>query len=622
MTTYLQVENASKSFSEINLFSNISFVINKGRKVALIAKNGSGKTTLLNIIAGKDSFDSGIAIMDKHIKIGYLEQNPQFAADITVFQAVYGAPGELMKAVRDYENALHHNKKNLEKASAQMDFYAAWDLDSKIRQMLGVLKLTDETQLVGTLSGGQVKRLALAITLINEPHFIILDEPTNHLDLDMIEWLEEYLMKSRVTLFMVTHDRYFLDRICNEIIEIDEKAIYSYKGNYSHYLQKREERLINKALISEKAQNLMRTELEWMRRMPKARTTKAKYRIDAFYDLKKQSEYRRQDKQVEINVQSTRLGKKILSLEKISKSYGDKVILDNFSYSFTRGEKLGIIGPNGVGKTTFLNIITQELQPDSGKSDQGETVVYGYYRQQGLEFKSGQRVIDIMKDIAEVITLGDGRQLSVTQFLNHFLFTNEMQYIPVEKLSGGEKRRLYLMTVLMRSPNFLILDEPTNDFDIVTLNVFEDYLSKFGGCLIIVSHDRFFMDKLVDHLFIFEGDGAIYDFTGNYSDYHASQKKQDLEMKQTEVSSPNKPNQNFSKVTGDPDKKKLTFKEKKEFEQLTIEIEMLEKEKLAIETSLSADQLSPEELFKKSNRIGQIINIIDEKSDRWLKLSE
>ncbi len=623
MSTYLQVENASKSFGDISLFNNISFVVNEGRKVALVAKNGSGKTTLLNILAGNDSFDSGGLYLNKDIKVGYLQQDPQFDPGLTLFKAVYGAPGKLMETVRDYELALHlHHQKELEVATAQMDFHHAWDLDAKIRQMLGILRLDDEDQLVGTLSGGQVKRLVLVVTLINEPQLLILDEPTNHLDIDMIEWLEEYLLKVNVTLLMVTHDRYFLERICNDIIEIDGRSSYSYSGNYSSFLQKRDERLLNKMQMTEKAQNLLRTELEWMRRMPKARTTKAKYRIDAFYKLKEQSEYRRNDRQVEINVQTSRLGNKILVFENVSKSFGKTVILDDFSYTFTRGEKLGIIGRNGTGKTTFLNIITQQLQPDSGKLDQGETVVYGFYQQQGLDFKPGQRVIDVLKDIAEVIILGDGRQLSITQFLNLFLFTPEMQYVRVEKLSGGEKRRLYLITVLMRNPNFLILDEPTNDFDIVTLNVFEEYLKNFGGCLVIVSHDRFFMDKLVDHLFIFEGDGVVYDFPGNYSDYRASQKKQEIEARRNEAPARAKTTSKTIKENVSAAKKKLSFKEKKEFEQLTAEIENLEKEKRTIESLLHSGKLKPEELVSKSNRMGEIISLMDQKTDRWLELSE
>lgn len=623
MSNYLLVENASKSFGDISLFNNITFQVNEGRKVALIAKNGTGKTTLLNILAGKDAFDSGSFYIHKDIKIGYLEQDPRFDPNLTLFQAVYGASGALMETVRNYELALHlHQHKKLEEATARMDFHQAWDLDAKIKQMLGVLRLTDEGQLAGTLSGGQIKRLALAVALLNEPHLLILDEPTNHLDLDMIEWLEEYLLKSQVTLLMVTHDRYFLDRICNEIIEIDEKSAFSYNGNYTRFLQKRDERLLNKAQLTEKAQNLLRKELEWMRRMPKARTTKAKYRIDAFYNLKEQSEYRRNDRQMEINVHSTRLGTKILKLESISKRFDHTVILDSFSYTFSRGEKLGIIGRNGTGKTTFLDIITQRLQPDSGKLDQGETVVYGYYRQQGIDFKPGQRVIDVMREIAEVVTLSDGSQLSVVQFLNYFLFTPELQHVPVEKLSGGERRRLYLMTVLMRNPNFLILDEPTNDFDIVTLNVLEEYLSKFGGCLIIVSHDRFFMDKLVDHLFIFEGDGAVYDFPGNYSDYRASLKQQEIEERRNDRQIKT---QAVEATVQEPDRtirKKLTFRENKELEQLTTEIEKLEKEKSLLETSLYSGTLNAEELVRQSHRIGEIISLIDQKTERWMELNE
>lgn len=622
MSTYLLVENATKSYGDIVLFENITFVVNEGQKLALIAKNGTGKTTLLNILAGKDSFDSGSFYINKDIKVGYLEQDPKFDPELTIFQAAYGAPGEMMDAVRAYELAVHSSdKKHLEHAITQMDLHNAWDFDVKIRQMLSVLKLDNLDQLVGTLSGGQIKRLALAVALINEPDFLILDEPTNHLDLDMIEWLEEYLLKTQITLLMVTHDRYFLDRICNEIIEIDEKSAYSYKGNYSFFLQKREDRIFNKNLSTEKAQNLLRRELEWMRRMPKARGTKAKYRIDAFYDLKEQSEYRRNERQVDINVKTSRLGNKILVLEHVSKSFGDKVMLSDFSYTFSRFEKVGIIGRNGVGKSTFLNLITANLQPDTGKIDPGETVVYGYYRQQGLQFKPQQRVIDVVKEIAEVITLGDGSQLSVSQFLTHFLFPPEMQYVQVEKLSGGERRRLYLMTVLMKNPNFLILDEPTNDFDIVTLNVLEDYLSTFGGCLIIVSHDRFFMDKLVDHLFIFEGDGAVYDFPGNYSDYRASQKQQEIEAKRAEAKEKPKPATTEAKAAPENEKRKLSFKEKKELEQLESDLGSLETEKAQLETEMNSGTLKPDELIAKSNRIAAVMKLIDEKSDRWLELS-
>jgi ATP-binding cassette subfamily F protein uup len=623
MNGYLQVENASKNFGDINLFSGINFTINEGQKVALVAKNGSGKTTLLNILAGKDTFDSGKYYLNKDIKVSYLPQDPQFEPELSLFETIYGAPGELMIAVRNYEQALHeHNQQNLEEANAQMDFHHAWDLDARIKQILTVLNLKDENQKVATLSGGQVKRLALAVALINEPDFLILDEPTNHLDLDMIEWLEEYLMKSRITLLMVTHDRYFLDRICDQIIEIDEHSAYTYSGNYSAFLQKRSERILNKALNTEKAQNLLRKELDWMRRMPKARTTKAKYRIDAFYDLKDKAEYRRNDSQMEIDVKSARLGNKILILDAISKKYDDTVILDNFSYKFTKGEKIGIIGPNGVGKTTFLNIITGAVRPDSGHLDHGDTLVYGYYKQQGLAFKEGKRVIDIIQDIAEVVNTGSDKQFSASQFLNRFLFRPEMQYVQVEKLSGGEKRRLYLMTVLMLNPNFLILDEPTNDFDIITLNVLEEYLSEFKGCLILVSHDRFFMDKLVDHLFIFEGKGEVYDFPGNYSEYRSSQKIQQIESRRNKEEDENKKEVVRESKPVVSAIKKLSYKEKKELEVLTLEIEELEKEKAELEASLSSGKLNQEDLFKASNRISVVISVINTKSDRWLELSE
>ncbi|HEX2395848.1 MAG TPA: ABC-F family ATP-binding cassette domain-containing protein [Bacteroidales bacterium] len=623
MNVYLQVENASKSFGDIDLFSNINFSINEGEKVALIAKNGSGKTTLLNILAGLDTFDSGKYYLNKDIKISYLPQDPQFNPELSVFETIYGAPGELMQTVRNYEQALHeHNPLKLEEANAQMDFNNAWDLEARIRQILGVLKLNDENQKVAKLSGGQVKRLALAVALVNEPDFLMLDEPTNHLDLDMIEWFEEYLMKSGMTFLMVTHDRYFLERICDEIIEIDEHSAYTYIGNYSAFIQKRSERILNKALSVEKAQNILRKELVWMSRMPKARTTKAKYRIDAYYDLQKQADYRRNDRQVKIDVKSERLGNKILILDNVSKKFHDTLILDNFSYKFAKGEKLGIIGPNGVGKTTFLNIITGALNPDSGNIDHGETVVYGYYKQQGPAFKEGKKVIDVIQDIAEVKTLSNGKQFSAVQLLNRFLFTAEMHNVYVEKLSGGEKRRLYLLTVLMLNPNFLILDEPTNDFDILTLNVLEEFLNEFKGCLILVSHDRFFMDKLVDHLFIFEGNGEVYDFPGNYSEYRLSQRQREIENRR------NKEHLETKKVIVEKSKaapsstKKMSFKEKKELEELTNQIEDLEKEKTELEARLNSGKLTPDELFRGSKRIGEVIAIIDQKTNRWLELSD
>lgn len=623
MITYLRVENASRNWGEVKMFSNLSFCINEGDKVAIVARNGTGKTTLLNIIAGKDSFDSGGFYINKDIKVGYLEQNPRFDSTLTLFDAVYGSPGKLMETVRDYELALHeHNQQSLHDASAMMDFHQAWNLENKIRQMLSVFKLEDESMLVGSLSGGQVKRLALVVALISEPDFVMLDEPTNHLDLEMIEWLEEYLLKSRITMLVVTHDRYFLDRVCNEIIEIDGGAAYTYMGNYSEFIQKRAERITNKEMQVERAQNLLRKELEWMRRMPKARGTKAKYRIDAFYELKTVSEYRRNDQQVNIQVKESRLGKKILLLHGVRKKFGEKVILDGFTYSFARGERIGIIGQNGTGKSTLLNIITGLIPADSGEIEQGETVIFGYYQQKGLEFLPGKRVIDIIQDIAEYIDLGNGQQMSAMQFLNQFLFTPEMQHIQVEKLSGGERRRLYLMTVLIRNPNFLILDEPTNDLDIATLHVLEEYLINFAGCVLIVSHDRFFMDKIVDHTFIFEGNGTVYDFPGNYSDYRASQKKQAAELKQSELPEKNKTNTAGNQVNPNTAKKKPTFKEKREFEQLTAELESLENEKKSLEVLLGNGNLASEDLVKHASRIAEIITLIDQKTDRWLQLSE
>lgn len=618
------VDNATKSYGDVVLFENITFTVIKGQKIALLAKNGAGKTSLLNILIGKDSFDSGNYYIDKDLNLGYLKQDPQFDPELTVFEAAFGASGNLMQTVREYEQAVHdHDENRLQEAIHQMDFYNAWDYDQRIKTMLSVFKLGNLEQKVKTLSGGQVKRLALAVSIINEPDFLILDEPTNHLDLDMIEWLEEFLNKTQSTILMVTHDRYFLDRVCNEILELDELGIYSYKGNYSYYLEKRNERLLSKNQLAEKAQNLMRKELEWMRRMPKARTHKAKYRIDAFYSLKDQADYRRNDKQVDINVKSSRLGNKILEMEHVNKRFGDLVVLDDFTYTFSRFEKVGIVGQNGVGKSTFLNLITQQLLPDSGKIDTGETVVYGFYQQQGLAFKSGQKVIEIIKEIADYVTLGSGEQMSVSQFLTHFLFPPEMQYVSVDKLSGGEKRRLYLMTILMKSPNFLILDEPTNDLDIVTLNVLEDYLQNFGGCLIVVSHDRFFIDKVVDHLFIFEGDGQVFDFPGNYSEYRASvrlQEQEDASALKNEILEKKKLLEP-SKIEVTADKKKLTFKEKKELEQLEKDLELLEGEKTALEEGISSGVLIPDELIAKSNRLGVVLKLLDEKTDRWLELS-
>ncbi len=616
MQTYLLIENATKAYGDILLFENITFVVNERQKIGLVGKNGSGKTTLLKILSGKDQFDEGNLYVND-VKVGYLEQDPQFLPELTVFEAVYGSQDEIIKIVKEYEVALHSgDRKQIENSGFKMDFYKAWDFDVKIKQMLSELMLYNLDQKVSSLSGGQIKRLGLAVALINEPELLILDEPTNHLDLDMIEWLEEYLLKTSITLLMVTHDRYFLDRVCNEIIEIDEKTIYSYKGNYSYFLQKRDERIRNKNQMVEKAQNLLRKELDWMQRMPKARSTKAKYRIDSFYALKKVAESTRKEQQVDINIRTSRLGNKILELDHVNKKFGDLVMLSDFSYLFSRFEKIGIIGRNGAGKSTFLNLITNQIQPDSGKIDPGETVVFGFYEQQGLTFEPKQRVIDVVKAIAEVVTLGDGHQLSISQFLNYFLFPPDMQYAQVEKLSGGERRRLYLMTILLKNPNFLILDEPTNDLDIVTLNVLEEYLANFSGCLVIVSHDRFFMDKLVDHLFIFEGNGEIFDFPGNYSDYRASQKQLEIQERINEPVNKTKQSQPSSAEI-----RKVPFKVKKELEQVEKEIHELEFEKSNLEIELNNNSLNQQELVTKSTRIGELIILLDAKTDRWLELN-
>ena len=534
MISYLQIDNLSKRFGEQILFEGISFGIGKGQKVALIAKNGMGKSTLLRIIAGKDSPESGSVIFRNDITVGYLDQDPQLEPENTVFEEVFNSDSPVLSLIKAYEEAVaSDDSAALEKLIPEMDIHSAWDYENTIKQILSELKIATYNKKISTLSGGQKKRVGLAKVLISNPDFLILDEPTNHLDIEMTEWLEEYLEKSNATLLMVTHDRYFLDRVCNQIIEIDDFGLYSYNGNYSYYLEKREERVENRNALIDKAKNLLRTEQEWMRRMPQARSHKAQYRIDNFYKLQEVASQNTDEKKLELDIKGQRLGKKILELEHVNKSFDGHCVLRDFSYKFVRGEKIGIIGKNGVGKSTFLNIITQNLQPDSGTIEIGETVVYGYYKQSGIQFRDDDRVIDIVKNIAERIDLGNGRIMSASQFLEYFMFTDKQQYSLVGKLSGGERRRLYLLTVLMKNPNFLILDEPTNDLDIVTLNVLEDYLKSFRGCLLIVSHDRFFTDKVVDRIFAFEGDGIIKDFPGNYTIYK-NQKEEQAEKEQKE----------------------------------------------------------------------------------------
>lgn len=617
MENYLQVENLTKSIGDLLLFSDISFTVDKGQKVALIARNGAGKTTLLHLIIGDDSPDSGKIVFHRDISVAFLDQNPEFNETASVIDHVLNnLQTDTAKLIKKYEAMIDNPSPEI---IEQMDTAKAWDYEVKIKQILTKLKITDLNQPTGQLSGGQKKRVALATALVNEPDLLLLDEPTNHLDLDMIEWLEEYLEKTNSTLLMVTHDRYFLDRVCNQIIELDDNTIYTYKGNYSYFLEKREERQEIQHANVEKSKNLMRKELDWIRRMPQARGTKAKYRIDAFEGLSQKAKEKHEQRQVDFNIATSRLGKKILEIKDLSKSYDDKVLIKDFSYIFKRNEKIGIVGPNGIGKSTLLNILTGNLKPDAGDVEMGETIVTGYYKQDGIQFDETQKVIDLVQDIAEVVTLGDGNKLTASQFLNYFLFPNNVQHDYVYKLSGGEKRRLYLATVLMRSPNFLILDEPTNDLDIITINVFEDYLASFKGCVIIVSHDRYFMDKIVDHLFVFQGEGSIKDFPGNYTQFRdytlnlqalASAEKKAKAEKQTPP-----PDQN-QKV------KKLSYKEKKEIEQLENEIEALENEKKEIEEQLSSGTLPMDVLVEKSNRISEIMQSIDQKTNRWVELND
>lgn len=617
MISYLQVENISKAFGENILFSDISFSLHKDEKVALIAKNGTGKTTLLNIITGFDIPDEGKVSKRKEIKIAYLPQNPVFAEENTVLEQVLEHSGYISKIIEDYHTALDSgDTKAIHLAGEQMDLAGAWDFDRKIVQILDKLKIHQVNQKVKYLSGGERRRVALAAALIETSDILILDEPTNHLDLEMIEWLELFLKNRTGTVLMVTHDRYFMENICSSIIEMDDNTVYQYKGNYQYYLEKREARLREMQANIDKASNIYRRELEWMRRMPQARATKAKYRIENFYRTKEQASKKIDNQSQTIEIQSKRLGKKILDIEDISITLGDKLLIKNFSHKFGRAEKIGIVGPNGSGKTTFLNIITGYLQADSGNIEKGETVSFGYYRQQGIDLADDKRMIEVIKDIAEVITIGKDKTISAAQFLEYFRFDREKHYSYISKLSGGERKRLYLMTVLMKNPNFLILDEPTNDFDIHTLNVLEDYLLNFPGNVLIVSHDRYFMDKVVDQLFIFGNDGAILNFPGNYTDYQDYteflQKEELKKLKPEKAPIEEKPRE----------KKKFGFKEKRELEEIEKELEILNSEKLETENLMNSGSLSNTELQQKSLRYRELCHIIDSKETRWLELNE
>lgn len=618
MTPYLQVENLTKSFGDLVLFQDISFGIAEGQRIGLIAKNGTGKTTLLNILGGKEGYDDGRIVFRRDLRVGYLEQSPYYPEELTVLEACFYHGNSVVEVIKDYEHCMStEGHPGLDDILVRMEHEKAWDYERRAKQILSQLKIRDFTQQVKHLSGGQLKRVALANVLITEPDLLIMDEPTNHLDLEMTEWLEEYLNRGKLSLLMVTHDRYFLDRVCSEIIEIDNKQLYSYSGNYSYYLEKRQERIEATNAEIARANNLYRTELEWMRRMPQARGHKARYREEAFYELEKVAKQRTYNQQVKLDVKAAYIGSKIFEAEHLCKRFGDLKILDDFSYIFSRYEKMGIVGNNGTGKSTFIKILMGLQKPDSGTLEIGETVRFGYYSQDGLQFDEQMKVIDVVQDIAEVIELGDGRRLTASQFLQHFLFTPETQHSYVYKLSGGERRRLYLCTVLMRNPNFLVLDEPTNDLDIVTLQVLEEYLKNFKGCVIVVSHDRYFMDKVVDHLLVFKGQGDIRDFPGNYSDYRdwkLAKAEHDKEQ--------SKPKEEKTERVRLNDKRKLSFKEKKELEQLEKDIAALEEEKKRLEEMLCSGTLSVAELTETSKRLPVLGDELDEKTMRWLELSE
>ena len=620
MGVYLQVENLTKSFGVNVLFEDISFGIDEGDKIGLIAKNGLGKSTLLGIIANDDQHDSGTITYRNDLRVGYLEQSPHFDGHLAIIDACLTGNDRRSQAVKAYEEALKGGNSDAMTAAIEgMDSADAWDYETRFKQILTQLKIDDLNARIGTLSGGQVKRVALAKILIDDPQLLILDEPTNHLDIDMIEWLENFLSRSHITLLMVTHDRYFLDKICNRILELDQQQVYSYEGNYDYYLQKRAERIEAQNAAVERARNLLRTELEWMRRQPQARMHKAQYRIDAFYDLQERAQRRHDDGEVELNVKSTYIGKKIFTAHHISKRFGDKVILKDLNYTFARYEKLGIVGDNGVGKSTFIKLLLGELAPDEGHFEIGETVQFGYYSQDGIEFDESQKVIDAARDIAEYVYFDEKTHYTASQFLNLFLFSTKDQQKFIAKLSGGEKRRLYLATVLMRKPNFLILDEPTNDLDISTLEILEDYLAHFKGCVIIVSHDRFFMDRTVDHTFVFQGNGVVKDFPGNYSEYRAWKDYHDqLAAQESKATAKPKEKQQYNVRDNS---NKLTYKEKKELEQLSTDIEALNAEKEQLD-ALFASGETIADVATQAARYEEVKALLDEKEMRWLELSE
>ena len=642
MASFLQVENISKSYGPKVLFGNISFNINEGDKIALIAPNGTGKSSLLSILAGEESSDSGGSIkFMKDISIAFLKQNYDFNPENTIYHQLFWQQQGLYEAVEEYHSALAQSaagtSKRLEKALAEMDRLDAWNFEQSAKRVLTQLKLTNLNQKMCQLSGGEVKKVAIASMLLSNPDFLIMDEPTNHLDMEVIEFLEDYLKKSKCTLFMVTHDRYFLDRVCNTIFELDNGSLYSYKGNYSYYLEKREERISNYNAATERARNLMRRELEWIRSTPCARSGKAKYRIDAFRDLKERAESRIEEKRnMDFSVGTARMGTKIIECRHLHYEWEGQTMLEDFSYNMARGEKIGIVGANGVGKSTFLNLVTGALKADSGTLEIGETVRFGYYRQQGIEFSEEETLLDVVNEIADSVALADGTRISTTSFLNRFLFPPNMHNTKVARLSGGERRRLYLLTVLMRNPNFLILDEPTNDLDIITLNVLEEYLQSFPGCVLIVSHDRYFLDKIADHLFIFTGGGRVKDYVGKCSEYRAyvaameqASARQEVKLQQSAKPAAQREQQAQkeqpaaqSSASAAPKRKRLSYKEQRELEEVTNAIAELESEKAELERGLSSGTLQGDELRRASERIGEVISLLDEKEMRWLELND
>lgn len=620
---YVSVEGLTKSFGVRSLFENISFHIEEGDKIALVARNGSGKSTLLRILSGLDTADEGTVLIHKDVSVALFEQEPVFREEATIIENIFHHDHPVINAIKSYELASEHaDAAALSEAIIRMDELGAWDFDAKVKQIFGKLNIHQLDQPVGSLSGGQRKRVALAKTLIDigfeHRHvLLIMDEPTNHLDVEMVEWLEHYLNQEKVTLLLVTHDRYFLDAVCEEIWELDNDSLFVYKGDYEEYVEKKAARIESESASIDKARNLYRKELEWIRKQPKARTTKSKSRVDAFADVESKANRRIEDQQMELQVKMSRLGGKIIELKKIYKKYGEKVILKGFDYTFKKGERIGIVGKNGVGKSTFVNILQGNEIPDSGKVNIGETVIFGNYSQQGLQVKEDQRVIEFVKNIAENFPLANGGSLSAAQFLQLFLFPPEQQYTYISKLSGGEKRRLHLLSILFRNPNFLVLDEPTNDLDLPTLGVLENFLSEFAGCLLIISHDRYFMDRLVDHLFVFEGDGDVRDFPGNYTLYRAWQRSQEQEA----LKLPAQQKEDLSSKKQDT-KRKISYKEKREFEQLQKDISDLEKEKREVQEKLNSGSEGFEELERLSRRIGEISSLLDQKEMRWLELSE